>query len=161
MTTEKMDNDILENDPIIKRTTELYKQSIEDTEEIVEGILALCFNEEKKYKVSQMFHALGRVIVYITQSLCENREEFEKELAKSKTLINENIFPALGSNAFDEELNKNGVVTFNGTFNEENFNVRRLMMLAGSMIEYIYWRLDYNMAFSEYENKAKNEGNEE
>lgn len=160
MTTEntvKTDLEILAQDPVLKRAMELTKEDVDNTESLVTELLNICMNklENEGMSIKHIFLSLGKTIAYMSQTMCVDKEHFERELSAANALVIKNIFPALGANAYDNELNASSEVTFNGEFDEENFNIRRLLLLAGALIDYTYWKTNFNVAVTEQVEKEK------
>lgn len=160
MTTEKTaipDMEILEKDPVMKRAIELTKADVSKTDGLITELLSLCMAklEDENMDTKHIFMSLAKTMVYMAQTMCTDKEHFDKELSVANSLVIKNLFPALGANAYDEEINKTSEVTFNGEFDEENFNIRRLILIAGALVDYTYWKINFNTSITEQIEKEK------
>lgn len=150
----ELDKSILDNDPVTKKVTELTNDEMKKIEPLVQSILNDFQKklDNKEFTVHELIHVLGRTTIYMTQALSNDYEDFCKGYDKASELVCNNVLPALGLYAADESLkenNENGIVTYNGIYDEENFRVRNLILLAGTIIDIIYWKLKTNNVIEE------------
>lgn len=158
----EFDASILNEDPVFKRVNELTIEEHKKIDPLVESIITDFQNllENNEYTIHELFHSLGMCIVYLTQGLFNNHEEFGKAYEKSSSIVTNNILPSLGlyvATKEDEELNKNGIVTYNGSYDEDNFLLRNMLLDAGAMIDVMYWRIKTATAMKELNEKESEE----
>ncbi len=92
--------------------------------------------------ILDIFNVLSKVTTYTAQSFFDNKEEFDNEFYIARKLVSENVIQALGINAENEELNKSSIVEFKGEYDNRNFSISRIMLLASQIIDYSLWQLE-------------------
>lgn len=147
----EIDESILKEDPVTQRVIKMTQEEEAKITPLIEGMLEdfqkRITNDE--YTVHEIIHALGKTIVYTTQMLSKDYEDFSRAYDKASSIVANNILPSLGiyvATEEDKSLNENGIVTYNGNYDEENFLVRNMIMDAGALIDMIYWRIKMAIA---------------
>lgn len=134
-------------DEAIELTKENEEKIREYVDDFYKQIVDIITNTEKDFNELDAFSTMSKVMVYLTQNFFKNKEEFDEEYKIARKLTTENIIQSLGINATDEELNKNSIVTFNGTPDAENYSLRRIIMIASQLVEYAIWQLTLSDTF--------------
>lgn len=152
--------DVIKNDPIIKRAQEFTTNELEIAQPILDSILEILKEKCEKAGLDPKYGymALTKALVTYGQAMCTDPDDFETSLARANELVINNIYPALGSNV-GKELNTEGIVTYNGEFNRDNFTLKNIVFLAGGLLDYSFWRINYGKAIIEFTEKQQ-ENNE-
>lgn len=154
------DNSVdLEKDPVFVKAIKYTEEDNKNTDDFVDELLGICHEKLTKNELTpkELFIALGKTIMYTTQTMCASEQEFKEDVAKANRLVTENVFPSLGANAENEELNKSGIVTYNGKFDIDNFKIKTLMQVSAALISYTYWKTNYSRAIEEYKEEQEQE----
>lgn len=129
---------LLQEDVVIQMAMERTKQDEVIVQPIVneflERIVALIDNPDENFDLRHGFLILGKSINYLSQSLCKDEAQFKEEITNSHMVVVDKFMGAISP-----EMDENNV-PIEGTYDEENFSIRRLMMMSGSLIDYVYWR---------------------
>ncbi|MCR3758661.1 hypothetical protein [Clostridium felsineum] len=118
--------ELLQKDPTIQKAIKITKDNDLITKDFVDKTLSelseLISDENTEFNIKHGFQALAKCINYLGEGLCDSYEDFQNELAITHKLISEKVMQAIPS----EDM--------------ENFSLRRLMILSGSLIDYVFWR---------------------
>lgn len=86
-------------------------------------------DDNTSFSVEHGYNALGKSIMFLSQALCEDEEDFKNEVQKSYNLAVNKIIPALQQKEDD------------GTFDAGNSSLRRIMMALSHSIDIVLWDL--------------------
>ena len=115
------------------RDMEIMDQTIYD---IVESIKNRLVNKEDDFSLRHAYKTLSKVLVLLTQGLCESEEHFHKEIAIAQNVAIDKIVTSI----FPKQ-DENGNI-LEEDFDMENLSVRRVMLALGTAIDYVIWRQD-------------------
>lgn len=135
--------DFINNNPLLKRAKETCKLEDEKVDKYVEGILDDLREkvETKEISIKTAILVLSKCLGYTCQGFMKSEEEFFSEKETANRLVINNVYPALGAFANNEEANKTGIVEYKGEVDEGNFNFKRLVLTGVALIEYSNWKI--------------------
>lgn len=117
---------MLKADPSVQKALETVAKddaiSKDFINETLNRINVLMKDKNTEFNINHGFQALGKCINFLGQLLYPSLEAFQNDLVLSHKIVVENVMESLP----DEDLN--------------NFSLKRLMMVSGSLIDYVYWR---------------------
>lgn len=129
---------MLQEDKVIQEAMERTKQDDSLVQPVVTqfltDIMGRVENPEDTFELRHGFLTLGKTLNYLAQALCKDYEHFQKELTSAHKTVVDKIMVSI-SPKFDDEGN-----VIEGSFDDEDFSLRRLMMMSGSLVDYVYWR---------------------
>lgn len=142
---------VLLESPIIALAQKLMEETKDKNKKLTKEILCILEEElEKDYiDLLDIFTILSNCIIAVAKLMTDNDENFNSELTIARNMVSENIMQALGFNSNDSILNKNSIVEFKGTYDEENFSLRRMSMISGVILEYFLWNKSMSNALKE------------
>lgn len=118
--------ELLMKDEKIHRAVEITNHNNFITKNIVDKIFLeitdLINDKNIDFDIRNGFQALGECINYLCQLMCGSYEEFQDELTVVHNLLAKNF----------EEMTSSSEM--------EKFPLRRVMMLSGSIIDYVFWK---------------------
>lgn len=128
----------LQNDPAFDKVTEISVKDTEISREFVTKLIDLLkneLNENTEFGVKHGYLSLSRGIIALSQSLCENREEYLKEMEKAQDIATKRIMPAILPKVDKDEI-------IDENYDMDDLSIRRIMMTIGTVIDYVFWRSD-------------------
>lgn len=143
-------------DPVFEKVNEQIKKDNTIAEKCVNefaDVLNKFIKEDKEFSSKHGFIALGRTLVYLTQTLCKDAEHFESEIEKANALMADKMMLSL------MPLTKDGKIV-EENFDIEDVSVRRVLMALGCGVDYVFWRNElssYSEKRSELEEDSTNE----
>ena len=140
--SEQVEENIdIENDPVLKKAIEKTREDeniIEKTvHEFVNVLKAKIEDPNDKFNHKHGFLTAAKIINILGAYSCKDEEEFTGEIVKARKLISDNILPAIPES------------------DQMNLSMRRLLFVAGSLPEYLYWH--ENLGNIEQEQGSKTE----
>jgi hypothetical protein len=145
-----MDNSQQLKDPVFEAVRQISEKDGKISERAVAKfveVLKTLFDNDEEFTTKHGFIALGRAIVYLSQTFCKDNEHFEIEVEKAENLAVEKMLPSI------MPVMQDGKII--GDFDAEDTSVRRVIMALGTAIDYTIWRNE----LSQYaEMRAKLEG---
>lgn len=132
-----MDN-TLQNDPAFEKVREMTVKDAEISKEFVDKALDLLkeqFDNKEEFTIKHGFLGLSKLIIALTQSLCENEEQYHYEMIKAQDIVTNKVMPSILPKIEDGEVVKNN-------YDMEDLSIRRIMMTTGTIIDYVLWRND-------------------
>lgn len=118
--------ELLQNDVQVQKAIKITKDNDEITRDFVDKTLLelenLIYAEDNKFNVKNGFQALAKCIVYLNEQLFDSYKDFQNELSIAHKLTVEGIKQLELSQDF------------------ENISFRTLMLIAGSLIDYVFWK---------------------
>lgn len=130
--------DMLQEDKVIQEAMEKTKRDDTLVQPLVTQFLTEIMGKvedtEDTFELRHGFLALGKTLNYLAQALCKDYEHFQTELTAAHKTVVDKLMVSI-SPKFDEEGN-----VIEGSFDDEDFSLRRLMMMSGSLVDYVYWR---------------------
>lgn len=117
---------LLKSDVQVQKAIKITKDNEEITRDFVNKTLleleSLIHDEDNKFNVKNGFQALAKCIVYLNEQLFDSYKDFQNELSIAHKLTVKGIEQL--------ELSKDF----------ENISFRTLMLISGSLIDYVFWR---------------------
>lgn len=126
----------LQNDPVFDKVSELTRLDQEIADRTVTKFLDILKDElenSEDYGLKHGFIALSKTMIFLSQSLCENEEEFNAELHAAQNVAINRMVPAILPKIEEGEIVEEG-------YDLENLSIRRIMMSIGTAIDYVFWR---------------------
>lgn len=123
-------------DPVFEKVNEQIKKDNTIAEKCVNefaDVLNKFISEDKEFTQKHGFIALGRTLVYLTQTLCKDADHFESEIEKANALMADKMMSSL------MPLTKDGKIV-EEDFDVEDVSVRRVLMALGCGVDYVFWR---------------------
>lgn len=118
--------ELLQSDVQVQRAIKITKDNDEITKDFVDKTLLelqnLIHDEDNKFNVKNGFQALAKCIVYLNEQLFDSYKDFQNELSIAHKLTVEGIKQLENSQDF------------------ENISFSTLMLISGSLIDYVFWR---------------------
>lgn len=124
------------NDPVFDLVNEKVKADQEISERCVTefiGIIKKFLEEDEEFTTKHGFLALGRTIVYLTQTFCKDNEHFEYEIEKANALAVDKMMLSLMPAMKDGKI-------IDENFDQEDVSLRRVLMAIGALVDYTFWR---------------------
>lgn len=123
-------------DPVFEKVNEQIKKDNEIAEKCVNKFadtLNDFMRDDKEFSMKHGFIALGRTLVYLTQTLCKDAQHFEQEVEKANTLMADKMMTSL------MPLTQDGKIV-DKDYDIEDVSVRRVLMALGCGVDYVFWR---------------------
>lgn len=143
-------NNSLQNDPAFDKVTEISIKDIEISKDFVDKTLKILkeeFDNKEDFTIKHGFLGLSKLIIALSQSLCENSDQYAYETGKAQDIVTKRIMPAI--------LPKiNGDKIIEEDYDMDDLSIRRIMLTMGTTIDYVFWRNDlssYSEARAEIE----------
>lgn len=118
--------ELLQSDVQVQKAIKITKDNDEITRDFVDKTLLelenLIYDEDNKFNVKNGFQALAKCIVYLNEQLFDSYKDFQNELSIAHKLTVESIRQLKFSQDF------------------ENVSFSTLMLIAGSLIDYVFFR---------------------
>lgn len=148
-----MENINLQNDVVFEKLAEMTIQDQSICKDFVEKTVELLRdkleNPEDQFNVKHGFLGLSKVLVALSQTLCEDEKHYNEELSKAQSVAIDRIIPAILPKVEGEKI-------VESDYDMENLSIRRLMISLGAAIDYIFWRSElsnYSKTREDIENK--------
>lgn len=143
--------EMLLEDKVIKQAIEKTKKDDTIVQPLVTKFLSEIMENvedpDKEFDIKHGFLTLGKTINYLSQALCKDYDHFQKELTAAHKVIVDTMMVSISP-----ETDEEGTI-IPESFDEENFSLRRLMMMAGSLVDYVYWRESLNQSSKKNDNE--------
>lgn len=127
-------------DPMYQKAIEEMKAEdgvVQETvDKILRDIMARVDNPDDKFDIIHGFKTLGKCLNYFTQTLCKDAEHFNSEIISAHGIVSDKVMRSLEP---AEACPQCGYTT-GEQFNPDNFTLRKLMLISGSIIDYVFWR---------------------
>lgn len=123
-------------DPVFEKVNEQIKKDNTIAEKCVNefaDVLNKFISEDSEFTQKHGFIALGRTLVYLTQTLCKDADHFESEIEKANALMADKMMTSL------MPLTKDGKIV-EENYDIEDVSVRRVLMALGCGVDYVFWR---------------------
>lgn len=146
------------NDPVFDEVNEKTRQDqmiAERCTEKLADIIKEQMDNDPEFNVKHGFLALGRTIIYLSQTFCKDAQQFEFELEKSNALAVDKMMASLMPTMKDGKI-------VDENFDMEDVSLRRVLMATGSLVDYTFWRNELSQyAERRAQMEADNQANEE
>jgi hypothetical protein len=118
--------------------------------ESIMDTLGKALKSESGFGVKHGYMAVGKLLIYLSQSLCKDEEHFKDELEKSQNVAIDRVVQAVLPKI------ENGKIVEEG-YDLENLSIRRIMLALGTAVDYVIWRTE----LSNYQQVRENLDNAE
>jgi hypothetical protein len=129
MGNERNYEELIESNPILKEGLMTLAEDEEiifsEVQKLLEKLEMLVLDKDSKFEIKHAFLMLTKSILYVASGLCDDIEDYHKELEKSNKIVTDIFLKAL----LDEEH-----------YDELNFSDLRLILTGASLIEYVFLR---------------------
>ncbi|MGO0862627.1 hypothetical protein, partial [Clostridioides difficile] len=99
-------------------------------------------NNNENFSLKHGFLTIGKLLVILAQSLCDNEEHFSKECDLAKDIVLNKIMEAIMPKVDCGKV-------INEDFDIEDLSIRRIMLTLGITIDYIMWKTDLAKKYQE------------
>lgn len=130
----------LQNDQAFDKILEITKLDRNISEDFVNKTIELLKNElsnNKDFNIKHGFLGLSKCIVALAQTLCESEEEYNSEISKAQGIAINKVMNAIMPKTKDGKIIEEG-------YDMEDLSIKRLMLVAGTVIDYIFWRTEFS-----------------
>lgn len=129
----------LQNDIVFEKIAEITQQDKVITQNFVDKTVELLKEElenpENNFNIKHGFLGLSKAIIALTQSLCDNEEHYNNELSKAQAVAIDRMMPSILPKVEDDKIVEDN-------YDMDNLSIRRLMMMIGTAMDYIFWRAE-------------------
>lgn len=132
-----MDN-TLQNDPAFDKVSEISIKDVEISRQFVDKTLNVLkeeFDNNPDFTVKHGFLGLSKTILALSQSLCENSEQYSYEMGKAQDIATKKVMPSILPKLDGDKI-------IEKDYDMEDLSIRRIMMTIGTVIDYVFWRND-------------------
>lgn len=133
-----MDNIDTHVDEAFDTIKELNEKDTEIMQPVLEKLMTMLGEElsaKNEFGVKHGYMAVGKLLIYLSQSLCKDEEMFKEELDKSQELAINRIVQSILPKIEDGKIVEQG-------YDLENLSIRRIMISLGTAVDYTLWRTE-------------------
>ncbi|MCC0628545.1 hypothetical protein IR152_01140 [Clostridioides sp. ES-S-0108-01] len=140
-----MCNTNIQEETILEQIKKINEEDNKIVTNIVDNFINKIYDEinnNENFSLKHGFLIVGKLLVILAQSLCDNEEHFSKECDEAKDMVLNKIMEAIMpkvdcGKVIDED------------FDIENLSIRRIMLALGIAIDYIMWKTDLAKNYQE------------
>lgn len=129
-------NKEIQRDEAYSRIREESAKDDEIVNPILEKILNILSEElkdNKEFLIEHGYMIAGRVLIYLSQALCDSQEMFNVEIDKAREVAIDRIIRSIIPKIEDGKIVEEG-------YDLENLSIRRIMISLGTAVDYALWR---------------------
>ncbi|HFL2420515.1 TPA: hypothetical protein ACG3PC_000161 [Clostridioides difficile] len=144
-----MCNKNIQEETILEQIKKINEEDNKIVTNIVDNIINKIYDEisnNENFSLKHSFLTVGRLLVILAQSLCDNEEHFSKECDLAKDMVLNKIMEAIMPKGDYEKVTEDD-------FDIENLSIRRIMLALGITVDYIIWKTDLAKSYQENSNK--------
>lgn len=137
----------IQRDEAYSRIAEESKKDNELVNPILDKVLNVLSEELKnndKFMIEHGYMVAGRLLVYLSQALCDSEQMFNDEIDKAQEIAVNRVIKSIMPKVEDGKIVEEG-------YDLENLSIRRIMVSLGTAVDYVLWRT----ALSQYQNVRK------
>jgi hypothetical protein len=90
---------------------------------------------ENAFSTKHGYMAVGKLLIYLSQSLCKDEEHFKSELEASQDMAIDRVVQSILPKIQDGKIVEEG-------YDLENLSIRRIMLALGTAVDYVIWRTE-------------------
>ncbi len=90
---------------------------------------------ENNFSTKHGYMAVGKLLIYLSQSLCKDEEHFKSELEASQDMAIDRVVQSILPKIQDGKIVEEG-------YDLENLSIRRIMLALGTAVDYVIWRTE-------------------
>ncbi|MCC0638935.1 MULTISPECIES: hypothetical protein [unclassified Clostridioides] len=140
-----MCNTNIQEETILEQIKRINEEDNNIVTNIVDNFINKLYDEinnNENFSLKHGFLTIGKLLVILAQSLCDNEEHFSKECDLAKDIVLNKIMEAIMpkvdyGKVIDED------------FDIEDLSIRRIMLTLGIAIDYIIWKTDLTKKYQE------------
>lgn len=119
----------------IKEINEQDNALMQPVLEKIMDVLGEELKAENSFSTKHGYMAVGKLLIYLSQSLCKDEEHFKSELAASQDMAIDRVVQSILPKIQDGKITEEG-------YDLENLSIRRIMLALGTAVDYVIWRTE-------------------
>lgn len=98
-------------------------------------VLGQEMSSKNDFGVKHGYMAVGKLLIFLSQSLCKDEGHFKEELERAQDLAIERVVQSILPKIEDGKIAEQG-------YDLENLSIRRIMITLGTAVDYVLWRTE-------------------
>ncbi|MGO0904989.1 hypothetical protein ACTPC6_04365 [Clostridioides difficile] len=140
-----MCNTNIQEETILEQIKMINEEDNKIVSNIVDNFINKIYDEinnNENFSLKHGFLTIGKLLVILAQSLCDNEEHFSKECDLAKDIVLNKIMEAIMPKVDCGKV-------IDKDFDIEDLSIRRIMLTLGIAIDYIMWKTDLAKKYQE------------